>query len=303
MPTIVHDVSLPQPLTPPDCDLTDFKFMPLEVARLRRSKAWLICKRRPDLAFFMLNLWSVSWHERPAASLEDDDDVLADAAMCPPDKWPKVRAEVLRGWVKCSDGRWYHPVVAEKALDSWYGRIVQRWEKECDRVRKDNKRRAESGLPSADLPPRPERKSIGHVPDFHRTSDGIPPENALKGEGREREREREGTQSEDGAGIPADAETEAEFEIWYAAYPRHKSRGAAVRAYRTARKKADAETLLGGARRYAGDMAGKEQRYIKHPPAWLNGECWLDEADAGGDSDIPLANGHDDEDDPHRTAI
>jgi len=37
---------LPLPPVPPDADLTDFKFMPLEVERLRRSRAWLICKRR-----------------------------------------------------------------------------------------------------------------------------------------------------------------------------------------------------------------------------------------------------------------
>jgi hypothetical protein len=42
---------------PADVDLTDFKFMPLVVARLRRSRAWLICKRRPELAFYMLNVF------------------------------------------------------------------------------------------------------------------------------------------------------------------------------------------------------------------------------------------------------
>ncbi len=49
---------LPPPPIAADVDLTDFQFMPLDVARLRRSKAWLICKRRPELAFYMMNLWT-----------------------------------------------------------------------------------------------------------------------------------------------------------------------------------------------------------------------------------------------------
>jgi hypothetical protein len=99
----------PWPMVAPDVDLTDFKFMPLEVARLRRSKAWLICKRRPALAFYMLNLWTASWHERPAGSLEDDDDVLADAAMCPPERWPEVvPAKRAAAWVTAAlpTARW-----------------------------------------------------------------------------------------------------------------------------------------------------------------------------------------------------
>lgn len=109
---------LPSPLVPPEVDLRDFLFIPVEIARLRRSKAWLFAKRKPEIGFYMINLWMAAWHERPAASLEDDD-VLADLAMCDPGKWPEVREMVLRGWVKCSDGRLYHPVVAEKALDAW----------------------------------------------------------------------------------------------------------------------------------------------------------------------------------------
>lgn len=193
----MHEPSPPP--VPPDADLTDFKFMPLEVARLRRSKAWLICKRRPELAFYMLNLWTAAWHERPAGSLEDDDDVLADAAMCSPDKWPKVRADVLRGWAKASDGRLYHAVVAEKVMDSWHSKAVARWKKECDRIRKENHRRKEKDLPALDFPAEPSRPDApvpaetktpaqeipGRTKDEPRNVHGIPAENALKGRDRE----------------------------------------------------------------------------------------------------------------------
>lgn len=190
---------LPPPPVPADADLTDFRFMPLEVARLRRSKAWLICKRRPELAFFMLNLWTVSWHERPAGSLEDDDDVLADAAMCSPERWAKVRAEVLRGWFKAADGRLYHPVVAEKVMDSWHGKAVNRWQKECDRIRKENHKRKENQLPPLDFPPKPVRNVAADPAE----GGGIPPEKPLKGEVRERKGKGEVREKEDHEAAPA----------------------------------------------------------------------------------------------------
>lgn len=117
---------LPNPLVPASVDLRDFAFMPLEVNRLRKSKAWLWAKKQPELGFYMINLWGGSWHESPAASLEDDDDVLADMAMCTSKRWAAVREKVLHGWIKCSDGRLYHPVVAEKALEAWEAKCKQR---------------------------------------------------------------------------------------------------------------------------------------------------------------------------------
>jgi len=113
---------IPPPMTEADCDLRDFQFMPLLVSRLRRSKAWLMAKKQPALGFYMVNLWTASWHEVPAASLEDDDDVLADLAMCDLKTWAKVKAQALHGWVKCSDGRLYHSVIAEQATASWQSR-------------------------------------------------------------------------------------------------------------------------------------------------------------------------------------
>lgn len=125
-----------EPLTPPNCDLSDFAFMPLVIQRLRRSRAWLKCKRNPALAFYMVNLWTACWHEVPAGSLENDDDVLADFAMCDPAKWAKVKGDVLHGWVLCDDGRLYHPTVSEKARESWDAKLDQRWRTECARIKK-----------------------------------------------------------------------------------------------------------------------------------------------------------------------
>ncbi len=70
--------------------------------------------------------------------------------------------------------------------------------------------------------------------------------------------------------------TEADFPAWYAAYPRHVGRGAALKAYRAARKKVDAAALLSAAERFAGKSVGSDPKFIPHPATWLNGERWAD---------------------------
>lgn len=196
---------LPPPPVPYEVDLKGFPYMPLEVARLRKSKAWLICKRRPDLGFYMINLWTASWHERPAGSLEDDDDVLADIAMCPPDRWPHVREDVLRGWTKYSDGRLYHPVVIEKALDAWTGKLRRDYDRECGRIRKEAVRKGlkKPVIPTFEqwnhdrLSDGPDALSSGQRGNVQRTATDVasvshdcPRESALKREERRGEENR-----------------------------------------------------------------------------------------------------------------
>lgn len=111
---------LPSPLTPPDCDLRDFPFMPLDVVRLRDSDL----SGTPDAEIFRAGVlsWCASWHQIPAASLPDDDAAIARLIGMGRDVkgWKKLReAGALRNWIKCSDGRLYHPVVAEKAIEAW----------------------------------------------------------------------------------------------------------------------------------------------------------------------------------------
>lgn len=160
------------PLLPPFVDLRDFRFMPLIIEQLRRSKQWLIAKRRPEVGFYSLNLWAASWHELPAGSLEDDDDVLADAAMCAPDRWPDVKDDVLRGWIRCSDGRLYHPVVCAEAASAWNDKAHHRWRKECERVRKENGKRKERGEAPIEIPAEPTPLSAALPADVRSYSAG-----------------------------------------------------------------------------------------------------------------------------------
>jgi hypothetical protein len=122
---------LPDPLTPPlkapltsaDCDLRGLAFMPLDVARLVDSDMVALTSGEEFKAAVIL--WCKCWLQVPAASLPDDDRVLAHLTGAGP-RWARVKAQALRGFVLCSDGRWYHPVVAEKAREAWRHRSSQR---------------------------------------------------------------------------------------------------------------------------------------------------------------------------------
>lgn len=140
---IAADLALPKPLTPPDCNLQDFAFMPLDVQRLRDSD--LASDETPEACWAAVLLWCASWHQVPAASIPDNDQWMAKQAgylsrgRIDPN-WAKVRDGALRGFVMCSDGRYYHPVVADKAIDAWRSKLEQRWKTECARIKKHNQR-------------------------------------------------------------------------------------------------------------------------------------------------------------------
>ncbi len=139
--------ALTDPLTPADCDLRDFAFMPLDVVRLRDSD--LAVTAEADEFRCAVLLWCASWHQVPAASLPDDDKILSQYAGYGRvvKEWQKVREGALRGWVKCADGRLYHPVVAEKANDAWMAKLRQRLNTECSRIKKHNTRHPGANVP------------------------------------------------------------------------------------------------------------------------------------------------------------
>jgi hypothetical protein len=108
---------LPKPLIAANVDLRDFPFMPLEVGRLWDSE--LATNTSAEGFRASVLLWCKAWHQVPAGSLPDSDGTLARFAGCDASKWSEIRSEALHGFVKCSDGRLYHPVVCEKATEAW----------------------------------------------------------------------------------------------------------------------------------------------------------------------------------------
>lgn len=218
----------PPPPVPADCDLNDFQYMELDVRRLRDSK--FASTPNGDAFRAGVVLWCAAWHQVPAASLPDDDVELASLAgygrmPFSVREWKKVRDEALSGFVKCSDGRLYHMVIAEKALAAHASKERYAYKKFTDRLRKENAAREKAGKPSFGIPTFEQWKSgaypHGIPPEDPSFSAGIPTENALnrEGEGTEREREREIIYSEanaSGADAPKPAQDMTRDELWSA---------------------------------------------------------------------------------------
>lgn len=112
------------PLVPREVDLDGMNCMLLDCGRLLDSD--LFALSTPAEFKAAVALWCKSWGQRPPASLTNDDRVLARAASVSLVDWRELRDMALRGWVPCDDGRLYHPVVAEKALEAWIERIAFR---------------------------------------------------------------------------------------------------------------------------------------------------------------------------------
>lgn len=224
---------LSAPLTPHDCDLTDFQYMELDVRRLRDSKFASTPKGDAFRAGIML--WCAAWHQIPAASLPDDDIELANLAgygrmPISVKEWKKVRAEALYGFVKCSDGRLYHPVIAEKAVAAFASKNKYAYDKYCDRLRKENAKRLKEGKPPFGIPSQELWNSGAYPHGIPPEDERIPPENAQPStgtapeialRGNRTERNREGTEPysvTDVTGGPA-AKSPAELtkdELWKA---------------------------------------------------------------------------------------
>jgi hypothetical protein len=130
-----------EPLTPAGLDLREFGWMPLDVLRLRDSDLAVLASGDAFRAAVML--WCAAWHQVPAGSLPSDSRLLANLAGYGRDLegWESVRVDALRGFVECSDGRLYHPIVCEKAIEADEQRSKQRKRTEAATAARRNAQR------------------------------------------------------------------------------------------------------------------------------------------------------------------
>jgi hypothetical protein len=173
------------PLVPADIDLRDFQSMMFDVVRFRDSG--LVAQATADEIVAAVLLWSASWHQIPASSLPNDDAQLSRLAGYGRGvrEFKKVRAGAMRNLLLCSDGRYYHPVVAEKAAEAWNSKIEAEHRRACDRARKDNKDRPASEW--APMPVKPP-KLVPTIADgikrwTYATQTGVPPEGSVDSSG------------------------------------------------------------------------------------------------------------------------
>ncbi|WP_436312985.1 hypothetical protein [Variovorax sp. LjRoot84] len=189
--------------------------MPLDVARLRDSD--LASDESPEACWAAVLIWAASWHQVPAASIPDNDNWIAKQAGYAQrgkiaKEWAAVRPGALRGWVLCSDGRYYHPVVAEKARDAWKSKLEQRWKSESARIKKHNQRHGTS-IPCLEFDAwidagRPQGQQL-FVPGDSADLLGDKPKDS--GSKRQGERQGQGQRKRKGAKAPSSAD---ELPTW-----------------------------------------------------------------------------------------
>ena len=143
---------------PEDVDLSDMKFMPAYDRQLTSSHSWLRAKNwrdgqiaGPGLGFAMFNLWAAAFRARPAGRIDNDDDVLAEAARCDITYWREIKEAALSGWSLIA-GAWYHPVVAEIVFAIWMERLAARHENAKRTWSAAAKRKADAGVCVPDPP-------------------------------------------------------------------------------------------------------------------------------------------------------
>jgi hypothetical protein len=67
-----------------------------------------------------------------------------------------------------------------------------------------------------------------------------------------------------------------DFEAWWVLYPRKEAKGAALKAWTSALKRIDIETLMDRVTLYAGSEL-PDRQYIPLPATWLNADRWNDD--------------------------
>jgi hypothetical protein len=282
--------------------LRSFPFMPLDVVRFRDSDFAGIESGEAFRCGMLL--MCASWHQVPAASLPDDDAVLARLAVYGRDIKSfraALDAGAMCGWIKCSDGRLYHPVVAEKALSAW---AMRRRQSEAGRL--GNARRWGKSQPDwlmvrasdpeaihtvseanddaiAPASP-PDRVAIAAQSDGDREPTAAGSDADRKGIATERKGEEDSLADLAGA-KSADVglkkrkarrspawQDNPEFLEFRRTYPKADTKPArTAAAWAKATRSATPEEIMRG---LAAHRFAEEERYRPDPSKWLNDESW-----------------------------
>jgi hypothetical protein len=110
-------LALPEPLIGPEVDVRDLDGFMLNVERLMSSE--LVALSSPAEIAAALLLWCRAWKQIPAASLPNDDRILAAFSKNSEKKFKKIKNGALHGFVLCCDNRLYHRVLVEEAKRSF----------------------------------------------------------------------------------------------------------------------------------------------------------------------------------------
>jgi hypothetical protein len=237
-----------EPLTPAGLDLRDFDWMPLEVKRLRDSDLSVLASGDAFRAAVLL--WCAAWHQVPAGSLPADDRLLANLAGYGRDLegWVRVKDDAMHGFIECSDGRMYHPVVCEKAI-------------EADEQRNKQRKRTEAATSARRNVQRDDKRNDDHLtlPDLT-----LP-------------------KSKKRAAAPQPSSSSDDFENLKKVFPRRKGNygwKAAERKFNSLVKTGvDPAVIIEAARRLGDELRSRVgTEFIPMPASWLNSEDFVESA-------------------------
>lgn len=247
---------LPAPLIGAEVDLRDYYEFPLQFERLFGSDTWIACDAEEKVA--ALQLWCKSWHQEPAGSLPLNDKILSVLAGYGENvkAWVKVKDHILAGWVACTDGRLYHPVVCEIAQKKWLGKKRSRAETNASRARQQRKRQRHA-----------ERSEQSHADVTRDTSH--------EEKGSEEKKKEDASASSARASPPRRPVEPDGFAEFWERCPHRVDKPAALKAFAGALRKTDFATLMAGLDRYI--AAKPPDRSWCNPATFLNGERWHDE--------------------------
>ena len=116
--------ALPPPLiSDPSLDLRKYDWFPLYGDRLLPSD--FVLQVSDEVLGVSVKLWCHAWKQVPAASLPNNDRVIASMLGRDLDSWRKLKRTAMAAWVLCTDDRWYHPTMVKVALERAH--LRERW--------------------------------------------------------------------------------------------------------------------------------------------------------------------------------
>jgi hypothetical protein len=250
----------PEPLVPADTNTQQMPGFILDVDKLLLSNLWILSTGEAFKA--AVGLWCRAWKEIPAGSLPDDDQLLS-AYSGAGSNWPAIRDMALRGFIKCSDSRLYHKTLCEDAA-----RASRKQQEYKDRTRAATQARQSRRNDQRDVPRNDERDDD---PNALRNENGnvhpITITNTISPKGDISSDKRK---SEDPDSDPA-------FMRFYKSYPRRESKKSAYKAWKSAIRSVDPETIIAAASRYAIARNNEDPQFTPLPASWINAGKWDDE--------------------------
>lgn len=261
-----------EPPLPADTNLRDFDWMPLEVRRLLKSDWWILaCLEEPQAALAAVHLWAEAWHQVPAASLPQNDAILMCLARVDAATWSRIKERVMQPWRLASDGRLYHLVLVEKAIDA-------RQRQAEAAVRRGKAKERMAALRTGN-PVRTFAEQGGDA--CAERSPNVPRMTGTRTGTEKRKKEPPISPPEGGEAEPPKGQHyPAAFLAWWDTYPRKVGKLAALRAWERARARvggaAPHQTLQTACVAFAAASSGSDPQFLPHPSTWLNQGRWED---------------------------